>query len=149
MDKKSSRNKKSTQGSKFLKILVLAVALALVSIGGFIISDVFFSDKNDSPKSETVTITVSGTDITIDGQKKVSVAELERYFSERFENKQYCTIALINDTRNPADIDTYNAVVEVLGKFGINQEPLTLPATEDELKLASLDEYGFATIDEH
>lgn len=136
----NTKNAKKKKGSKLLKIVILVVVLALVAVGGIIASDIFFSDNSSSSQSDTVTVTVSGTEIFLDGSKKVILSELESYFTERFEKKDYCTVALINDTQNPADIDTYNSVVEILGKFGITQEPLTLPATNDELKLASIDE---------
>lgn len=139
-----SNNKTNTKITKkkgnFIKILVLAVVLAVVAISGFIVSDLFFSEDDSNIPTETVTVTVKGTEIYINGDKKVTLTELDDYFTQRFENKQYCTIALINDTQHPADIETYNSVVEVLGKFGINHEPLTHPATVDEFKLPTFDE---------
>lgn len=135
-------NKKTTSKKKgsFFKILILAVVLAVVAVGGFIVSDLFFSEDESNTTAETVTVTISGTDIFINGNEKLTLAGLESYFSTRFENKKHCTIALINDTQHPADIETYNSVVEVLGKFGINYDPLTLPSTEDEIKPPTYDE---------
>lgn len=144
----SPKKAKNKKGGKFIKILILAVVLAILALGGIIVSDIFFSGKEDAPQPETVTITVSGKAIYLNGDRQVTLQELEDYFTDRTERMDYCTIALINDTKNPADIDTYNAVVEILGKFGIEQQPLTLPATEDEFKPASVDEYGFATPDQ-
>lgn len=137
MNNKKAKKKK---GGKLIKILILVVVLALVAIGGIIASDVFFPDNSTASETETVTVTVSGTEIFLNGSEKVSLAELDSYLTQRFDEKDYCTVALINDTQTPADIETYNSVVEILGKFGIKQEPLTLPATNDELKLASIDE---------
>ncbi|MDO4419303.1 MAG: hypothetical protein Q4B92_02970 [Ruminococcus sp.] len=130
MDNKKSKNKKS---SKLLKIVVLVVVLALVGVGSIILSDVFFSDDTQSPETETVTIRVSGKDIYLNGSDKTSLDALDIYLTERFDKNDYCTVALINDTQTPADTDTYNLVVELLGKFGIKQDRLTLPATDDEL----------------
>lgn len=131
MNNKKSKNK---PGSKLLKIVILAVILAIASVSAIIISDVFFSNEDPSPETENVTITVSGTDIYLNGSEKMSLQTLETYFTKRFSENDYCTIALINDTQNPADTDTYNNVVELLGDFGIKQDKLTLPATDDELK---------------
>lgn len=131
MNNKKSKNK---PGSKLLKIVILAVILAIASVSAIIISDVFFSNEDPSPETENVTITVSGTDIYLNGSEKMSLQTLETYFTKRFSENDYCTIALINDTQNPADTDTYNNVVELLGDFGIKQDKLTLPATDDEPK---------------
>lgn len=141
MDNKKTKKDKKKTGSKLLKIVILVVVLTLVAVGGIIASDVLFSDNDTSNLSDTVTVTVSGTEIFLNGSEKISLVGLENYLTERFDKKDYCTVALINDTQNPADIDTYNSVVEILGEFGIKQEPLTLPATNDELKLASIDEH--------
>lgn len=130
MDNKKSKNKK---GGKLLKIVILVVVLALVGVGSIILSDVFFSDDIQSPETETVTIRVSGKDIYLNGSDKTSLDALDAYLTERFDKNDYCTVALINDTQTPADTDTYNLVVELLGNFGIKQDRLTLPATDDEL----------------
>ncbi len=136
----SNKKRESKKGSKFIKILILVVVLAVVAISSIIISDLFFSEDSNSPEMETVTITVSGTDIYLNGSEKISLDALDAYFAERYAENNYCTIALINDTQKPADTKTYNEVVELLGEYGIRQEKLTLPATDDELKLASIDE---------
>lgn len=130
MDNKKSKNKK---GGKLLKIVILVVVLALVGVGSIILSDVFFSDDTQSPETETITIRVSDKDIYLNGSDKTSLDALDLYLTERFDKNDYCTVALINDTQTPADTDTYNLVVELLGKFGIKQDRLTLPATDDEL----------------
>lgn len=137
MSKKKSENKK---GGKFLKILILVVVLAIVAVSSIIISDLFYSEDTNSPEMETVTITVSGTDIYLNGSENISLDALNAYFAERYAENNYCTIALINDTQNPADAKTYNEVVELLGEYGIKQEKLTLPATDDELNFSSIDE---------
>lgn len=143
MKTKNNTSSKGKKKGKFLKILILAVVLTLAAVGGFIIADMISSDKSDAFKSETVTVTVSGKDIFINGNKKVSLNELDDYFTQRADNMDYCTIALINDTANPADIGTYNEVVNILGKFGFNHQPLTLPATDDELSKSSADQAYF------
>ena len=143
MKTKNNTSSKGKKKGKFLKILILAVVLTLAAVGGFIIADMISSDKSDDFKSETVTVTVSGKDIFINGNKKVSLNELDDYFTQRADNMDYCTIALINDTANPADIGTYNEVVDILGKFGFNHQPLTLPATDDELSKSSADQAYF------
>lgn len=143
MKTKNNTSSKGKKKGKFLKILILAVVLTLAAVGGFIIADMISSDKSDDFKSETVTVTVSGKDIFINGNKKVSLNELDDYFTQRADNMDYCTIALINDTANPADINTYNEVVNILGKFGFNHQPLTLPATDDELSKSSADQAYF------
>ena len=143
MKTKNNTSSKGKKKGKFLKILILAVVLTLAAVGGFIIADMISSDKSDDFKSETVTVTVSGKDIFINGNKKVSLNELDDYFTQRADNMDYCTIALINDTANPADIGTYNEVVNILGKFGFNHQPLTLPATDDELSKSSADQAYF------
>lgn len=143
MKTKNNTSSKGKKKGKFLKILILAVVLTLAAVGGFIIADMISSDKSDAFKSETVTVTVSGKDIFINGNKKVSLNELDDYFTQRADNMDYCTIALIIDTANPADIGTYNDVVNILGKFGFNHQPLTLPATDDELSKSSADQAYF------
>lgn len=136
----NNKNKKPKKGGKLLKILILVIALIIIAVSSIIISDIFFSDGTSSPEMETVTITVSGTDIYLNGSEKLSLDALDSYFAERYAQNDYCTIALINDTKNPADINTYNDVVELLGEYGIRQEKLTLPATDDELSVSSSDE---------
>lgn len=136
----SNKNQKPANKGNFLKILIIALVLAVVAVGSIIISDLIKPQSEVKPEMETVTITVSGTDIYLNGNESISLEYLEDYLTERYENNDYCTIALINDTNNPADADTYNDVVELLGDFGITQDKLTLPATDDELKPASLDE---------
>lgn len=125
------KSKKKT-GSKFLKILILVVVLALVAVAGIAVSDMIFPKSNENRELDTITIRVSSKDIFLNGSEKVTLSELEDNLQQRYDNKDYFTIALINDTKHPADIDTYNSVVEILGKFGIQQESLTLPATKDE-----------------
>lgn len=136
----SNIKSKSKKGSKFIKILILVIILAIVAVSAVIISDLFFSEDTNTPEMEAVTITVSGTDIYLNGSEKMSLESLESYFYNRFSTNDYCTIALINDTRHPADVDTYNDVVELLGEYGIREEKLTLPATDDEFNPSSLDE---------
>ncbi len=137
MDNKKSKSKK---GGKLLKIVIVVVVLALVGVGSIILSDVFFADDTTSPERETVTITVSGKDIYLNGSEKMSLVAIDTYLAESFSENDNCTVVLINDTQTPADTDTYNSVVELLGNFGIKQDKLTLPATDDELKLANIDE---------
>ena len=136
----SNKKRETKKGSKFFKILILVVILAFVAVGSIIISDLFFSKDTNTPEMETVTITISGKDIYLNGSEKMSLESLDAYFDSRFSANDYCTIALINDTKHPADVDTYNDVVELLGEYGIREEKLTLPATYDELTFASSDE---------
>lgn len=136
----SNTKREAKKGSKFFKILILVVILAFVAVGSIIISDLFFSKDTNTPEMETVTITISGKDIYLNGSEKMSLESLDAYFDSRFSANDYCTIALINDTKHPADVDTYNDVVELLGEYGIREEKLTLPATYDELTFASSDE---------
>lgn len=128
----NTKKTKKKNGSKLLKILILVVVLSLVAVAGIAVSDIIFPKSNKDTDVDTITIRVSSTDIFLNGDEKVTLTELENHLNERYDNKDFFTIALINDTKHPADIDTYNAVVEILGKFGIQQEPLTLPATNDE-----------------
>ena len=128
----NTKKTKKKNGSKLLKILILVVVLSLVAVAGIAVSDIIFPTSNKDTDVDTITIRVSSTDIFLNGDEKVTLTELENHLNERYDNKDFFTIALINDTKHPADIDTYNAVVEILGKFGIQQEPLTLPATNDE-----------------
>ena len=81
MKTKNNTSSKGKKKGKFLKILILAVVLTLAAVGGFIIADMISSDKSDAFKSETVTVTVSGKDIFINGNKKVSLNELDDYFT--------------------------------------------------------------------
>lgn len=137
MSNKKSENRK---GGKLFKIVILVVVLAIAAVSSIIISDIFFSDDEPVPEMETVTITVKGNDIYLNGSEKLSLDALNTYLTNRYANNDYCTIALINDTQKPADTETYNNVVELLGDFGIKQEKLTLPEADDELNLASFDE---------
>lgn len=134
-----NNNTKKQKGSKLVKILILVVVLSLVAIGGIIISDLFFSDE-PVPETQTITVRVSGDEIFLNGSEKLSLSGLEDNLIRKYEQKNYFTVVLINDTNHPADIGTYNAVVDMLGKFGITEEHLTLPATIDELYSASKDE---------
>ena len=110
-----------------------------MAVGSIIISDLVKPQSDIKPEMETVTLTVSGTEIHLNGGESITLEALEQYLTERFESNNYCTIALINDNKTPADADTYNDVVKLLGEFGITQEKLTLPATEDEINIESSD----------
>lgn len=136
----NNKKREPKKGGKLIKVLILALVLTVVAVSAIVISDMFGSDDEPAPEIQTVTVTVSGTDIYLNGSEKLSLQALDDYLTERFANNNYCTIALINDTKNPADTDTYNNVVELLGEFGIRQDKLTLPATDDELKPSSFDE---------
>lgn len=134
-----NKNTKTKKGSKLIKILILVLVLSLMTIGGIIISDIFFSEES-APEITTITVRVSGNEIFLNGSEKLSLSELEANLTQRYENKNYFTVVLINDTNHPADIDTYNSVVDILGDFGITEAPLTLPATFDQLAVSSIDE---------
>lgn len=131
-----NKNTKTKKGSKLIKILILVLVLSLMAIGGIIISDVFFSEDT-TPEITTITVRVSGNEIFLNGSEKLSLSELEANLTQRYENKNYFTVVLINDTNHPADIDTYNSVVDILGDFGITEAPLTLPATLDQLAVSN------------
>lgn len=131
-----NKNTKTKKGSKLIKILILVLVLSLMAIGGIIISDVFFSEDT-TPEITTITVRVSGNEIFLNGSEKLSLSELEANLTQRYENKNYFTVVLINDTNHPADIDTYNSVVDILGDFGITEAPLTLPATIDQLAVSN------------
>ena len=133
MDNKKTKHQK---GSKLIKILILVVVLSLVAIGGIIISDIFFSE-NSTPEITTITVRVSGDEIFLNGSEKLSLTELEENLTKRYESQNYFTVVLINDTNHPADISTYNSVVDILGEFGITEEHLTLPATIDQLMVSN------------
>ncbi len=134
-----NKNTKTKKGSKLIKILILVLVLSLMAIGGIIISDLFFSEES-APEITTITVRVSGEEIFINGSEKLSLSDLEKNLTQKYEQKNYFTVVLINDTNRPADITTYNAVVDMLGKFGITEAPLTLPATLDQLMDSSIDE---------
>lgn len=123
-------NKK--KGSKLIKILILALILILFAVVFFVLSENFFSPKNTETEHKTITVTVSGTDIYLDGSNKVNLSYLESHLTKTFESGS-CTVALINDTKAPADETTYNKVVELLKSFGIEQPTLSLPSTDDEI----------------
>lgn len=123
-------NKK--KGSKLIKILILALILILFAVVFFVLSENFFSQKNTETEQKTITVTVSGTDIYLDGSNKVNLSYLESHLTKTFESGS-CTVALINDTKAPADETTYNKVVELLKNFGIEQPTLSLPSTNDEI----------------
>ena len=123
-------NKK--KGSKLIKILILALVLILFAVVFFVLSENFFSQKNTETEQKTITVTVSGTDIYLDGSNKVNLSDLESHLTKTFESGS-CTVALINDTKAPADETTYNKVVELLKNFGIEQPTLSLPSTDDEI----------------
>ncbi|MBQ2687148.1 MAG: hypothetical protein IJF52_00790 [Clostridia bacterium] len=123
-------NKK--KGSKLIKILILALVLILFAVVFFVLSENFFSQKNTETEQKTITVTVSGTDIYLDGSNKVNLSYLESHLTKTFESGS-CTVALINDTKAPADETTYNKVVELLKSFGIEQPTLSLPSTDDEI----------------
>lgn len=123
-------NKK--KGSKLIKILILALVLILFAVVFFVLSENFFSPKNTETEQKTITVTVSGTDIYLDGSNKVNLSYLESHLTKTFDSGS-CTVALINDTKAPADETTYNKVVELLKNFGIEQPTLSLPSTDDEI----------------
>lgn len=132
-------NVKNKKGSKLIKIAILVVVLSLAAIGGIIISDLFFSEE-PAPEITTITVRVSGEEIFLNGSEKLSLTELEADLTQRYEQKNYFTVVLINDTNHPADVETYNAVVDMLGEFGITEEHLALSATTDESAISSKDE---------
>lgn len=130
---------KKKKSGKPLKILILAAILVLAAVGGIIVSDFIFPDDSSKAEVRTVTVMVSGKDILLNGNRVVTSVELKDYLDTCFEQGG-CTVALINDTKTPADLSTYNDVVELLGSYGIKEAPLTLPVAGTEAAFASTDE---------
>lgn len=127
-------NAKKNTRKKALKIAVIAAVLTAIIISAILIKDLMFSESSQTSEQKTVTVTVSGKDILLNGSQSVSISELEEYLNQSF-GQGSCTVALINDTKIPADTVTYNSVTVLLSRFGINEALPTLAAsgaTEDE-----------------
>lgn len=135
--KPTARVKKT--GRILLRTLVLVVVFCLVIFGGIVISDVFFSDDDGGVTPEIITLTISGDSIILE-HNYVTFEDLRTYLKNAEEKGELYTVALINDTSNPADYMVYNKVVDLLGEFGIECEKMEPSATYDE--------YGVATSDE-
>ncbi len=140
-------NKKSKSGIKIKKtgrILLRGIVIALVAcvliFAGIIVSDYIFSDNSEEAVDEIITVTVSGKDIILGDDKKVSLSELSLYLENAESKGELYTVALINDTDCPADADVYNSIVDMLAKYDIICEKITVPATFDEPALSTTDE---------
>ncbi|MDY4812733.1 MAG: hypothetical protein SO152_02635 [Ruminococcus sp.] len=135
-DRKShSTSRKETQPKKKSKGkgIIIVVAILAVVAGAMAGAYTYFSEKstphfeqNDNKAVETTTttlpihetlvvVTVSGTEISYNGEILSSTTELE----SRLSSEESLTLSLIN---NDADAETYNAVATVLNKFGGSYE---------------------------
>ncbi|MGN0453487.1 MAG: hypothetical protein ACI4GZ_06810 [Ruminococcus sp.] len=116
---------KKKKKRKWLRVTALVLVFCMAVFGAVIISDAFFGDSDGSTAPEIIAITVSGKTIIISEDKEVTLAELEDYLRKLDEAGDLTTVALINDTANPADREVYNCVVSLLAEFGI--ECATMP----------------------
>ncbi len=116
-----------------VRILILVVVFCIVVFGAVIASDWLFpKDDPTASEPEIVVITVSGENIVLNDDKQVSFSVLEEYLETMNNAGDLFTIALINDTVNPADYTVYNNIVDLLATYDIHCEKLTAPATGDE-----------------
>ncbi|MBQ4105289.1 MAG: hypothetical protein IJC86_02745 [Clostridia bacterium] len=121
----------------FLRILVLVVLFCVVVFGGIIVSDLIFGDDTTNAEPEIIAITVSGETIILNENEEVTYKELENYLNRADSRGELVTVALINDTSNPADAELYNKIVDLLAKYGIICDKMDLSTTQDR---ATLDE---------
>ncbi len=122
-----------------LRALILAVAFCIVIFGGVFISDLFFSDDESGTTPEIIAVTVSGEQIILNDDRQVTLMELKTYLVDAQEKGELFTVALINDTDNPADYEVYNQIVDLLAEFDIVCEKMKVPSSPDEF-VASFDE---------
>ena len=136
-------NKVEKKGKKtgriLLRTLILVVAFCVVIFGGIAISDVFFSDDEGGVTPEIITLTISGENIVLENYY-VTFDDLRTYLENADDKGELYTVALINDTSNPADYEVYNKVVDLLGEFGIECKKMKAPSTLDEYLAATSDE---------
>lgn len=130
-DIKESKIKKT--GRIMLRALILALVFCIVIFGGIIISDIFFSDDESGTTPEIVAVTVSGDKIILNDNRQVTLFELESYLDYAQEKGELFTVALINDTGNPADYRVYNKIVDLLAEYEIICEKMKVPSSFDEL----------------
>lgn len=150
--KKSSRRTDSSKsnGKKpfrlLLRVLILVVLFCVVVFAGIIISDLFFGDDSSEVEPEIIAITVSGKSIILNDDHEVTFKELKTYLDKADSRGRLVTVALINDTGNPADIELYNQIVDLLSEYGIICEKMTAPSTEDEVHTTNLYELPAETV---
>lgn len=141
---KKSKNTTDTKlrktGRIMLRALILAVVFCIVIFGGIALSDVFFSDDTKGTTPEIIAVTVSGKDIILNDDRQVTLSQLRTYLADAQEKGELFTVALINDTDNPADYETYNQIVDLLAEFDIICEKMEVPSTYDELPLSTTDQ---------
>lgn len=138
--KKTTDTKLRKTGRIMLRALILAVVFCIVIFGGVALSDMFFSDDTKGTTPEIIAVTVSAKDIILNDDRKVTLSELRTYLADAQEKDELFTVALINDTNNPADYETYNRIVELLAEFDIICEKMEVPSTYDELHLSTIDQ---------
>lgn len=126
------------------RILLRGVLLALVAcvliFAGIIISDHFFYDDSEDVTPEIIAVTVTGEEIILGDDRKVTLEELSRYLDNANSKGELYTVALINDTYAPANAELYNQIVDLLAKYDIICEKMEVPSTFDELAVSTQDE---------
>ncbi len=136
---KTTDSKAKKTGRIMLRALILVVVFCVLIFGGIVISDWLFSDDGDSPTPEIIAVTVSGRDVILNDNRQVTLVELRTYLADAQEKGELFTVALINDTENPADYEVYNRIVDLLSEFDIVCEKMKAPSSFDEYA-ASYDE---------
>ncbi|MGN1125877.1 MAG: hypothetical protein ACI4RI_00400 [Ruminococcus sp.] len=127
--KAKKQPKKKSKGMTVIVIVAILAVLTAVGVGAYtylsgntspILEESVKGNIETStttlPIHETlVVVTVSGTEISYNGEVLTSTDQLE----SRLNNEESLTLSLIN---NDADAETYNAVATVLNKFGGSYE---------------------------
>ena len=124
---------KKQNNQKLLRIVIIAAVLAVVAFCGIIVSDILFGNHENLQDGETVTITVSGEDIYLNGNLKVTTEVLDSKLNGYLGGEEKISVALLTDSASPADPETYNAVVKLLDKYGVTKETLPLASTPDQM----------------
>ena len=137
---KNTSSKGRKAGRILLRSLVLAITFCFVIYGGVAISDMFSSGDENGTTPEIITLTISGEDIILENSK-VSFDDLRTYLRNADEKGELYTVAVINDTGNPADYLVYNQVVDLLAEYGIVCEKMDPPATSDEYSVPVTEGY--------
>lgn len=127
-----TESKAGKTGRMMLRALMLAVVFCLVVFGAVALSDLFSSDDTGDTTPEIIAVTVSGKDIILNDEQ-VDIDGLRTYLSNAQSKGELYTVALINDTDNPADCEVYNEIVDLLAQFDIICEKMSPSATVDEI----------------